>query len=142
MALEPFATKAELAAFWRPLTDAESSRADVLLPMASNRLRLIGEDLNIDLDAKAEASEAFRSTLQWVVMEAVKRAIATPTDSPPVDTYQQAAGPYSENYKFTNPSGDLWFKKAELTALGLYGRQTLSSISTSQTDIYCETEGS
>lgn len=136
MALEPFATTAELEAFWRPLTAAEESRADILLVLASNRLRLIGEDLGIDVDAKVAASEAYNSTIKWVVMEAVKRAISTPIDSPPVDTYQQTAGPYSENYKFSNPSGDLWFKKSELSALGLYGVQNMSAITTSIEDIY------
>lgn len=133
-----FATIAELEAFWRTLTATENTRATVLLPMASDRLRLIAEDLDIDIDQRSTDSRPYRSTLQWVVMEAVKRAIATPTDTPPVDTYQQAAGPYSENYKFTNPSGDLWFKKSELTALDLYGRQRLGSISTSRSDIYGE----
>lgn len=136
MALTPFATKAELATYWRVLTADEQSRADVMLPMASNRLRLMGEAVGVDVDAKKDASEAYASTLQWVVMEAVKRALATPTDQPPVDSWQQAAGPYSENYKYTNPSGDLWFKKSELRALSLYGQQALSAIETSITDIY------
>lgn len=133
--MDAFATKAQLAAYWRTLTSDEQTRADVMLPLASNRLRLIAEDLGIDLDAKKAASEAFSSTLQWVVLEAVKRALATPTDQPPVDTWAQTAGPYSENYKYSNPSGDLWFKKSELSSLGLYGRQSLNSISTSQ-DLY------
>jgi hypothetical protein len=132
----PFATKADLAAYWRALTADEQSRADIMLPLASNRLRLMAEDLDINLDEKAAASEAYTDTLRWVVMEAVKRALSTPTDQPPVDSISQTAGPYSENYKFTNPSGDLWFKKSELSALGLYGRQTIGSISTSRKDIY------
>lgn len=52
-------------------------------------------------------------------MDATKRALATPIDTPPVDNYSQSAGPYSENYRFTNPSGDLWFKKAELRSIGI-----------------------
>lgn len=137
--MEAFATKAQLAAYWRTLTSDEQTRADVMLPLASNRLRLIGEDLGVDLDARSAASPAFESTLQWVTMEAVKRALSTPTDQPPVDTFSQTAGPYSENYKYSNPSGDLWFKKTELASLGLYGKQKLDSISTSQNlyyDIY------
>lgn len=133
--LTPFATRAELQGFWRDLTADEQKRADVLLVLASNRLRLIGEGIDVDLDAKIAASQAFASTAQWVVMEAVKRALLTPTDQQPVDTASMTAGPYSENYKYSNPSGDLWFKKSELQSLGLYGRQTLSSISTSQ-DLY------
>ncbi len=134
--LTPFATVDELEAFWRVLTDAEQERAEILLTLASNRLRLIAEGSVTDLDAKVLASEAYKSTLQWVVMEAVKRALQTPIDLPPVETYSQTAGPYSENYKYTNPTGDLWFKKAELSAIGLSGNQSLGSISTSRADIY------
>lgn len=132
-----FATKTELAAYWRTLTSAEETRADILLGLASNRLRLIAEDFDVDLDAKVAASPPFASTIRWVVMEAVKRALQTPTDVPPVETYQKAAGPYSENYKFTNPSGDLWFKKSELKEIDLYGSQTIESVSTTpNNDIY------
>lgn len=130
----PYANVEDLTAFWKAPDD--SARALVMLTMASNRLRLIAEDSEVDMDTKANDSPAYFSTLQWVVMEATKRALLTPTDMQPVDTWQQTAGPYSENIKYSNPSGDLWFKKSELSAIGLNGRQTLSSISTSQTDIY------
>lgn len=134
--LVPYASKEELAAFWRPLTDAESSRADTLLPLASNRLRGRAETLGIDLDAKVAASEVYKSNVQYVVMESVKRALLTPTDAPPANSIQQTAGPYSENITFTNPSGDLWFKNTELEEIGLYGRQSLNSISTTRKELY------
>jgi hypothetical protein len=111
----------------------------MLLDLASNRLRLIGEDLGVDVDAKVSASEAYASTIKWVVLEAVKRAMTAPVDQQAVDTYSQTAGPYSENYKYSNPSGDLWFKKTELAQLGLYGQQKIGGITTSQNlygDIY------
>jgi len=137
MALNPFTTIEQLEAFWKDLTITEEDRATVLIMLASNRLRLIAEDVDIDMDAKVEASEAYASVVSWVIMEAVKRAMLMPTDQPPVDTYSQTAGPYSENYKYTNPSGDLWFKKTELSTLGLYGKQSLSSLNTAQYwDIY------
>ena len=136
MALDPFATVADLEAFWRPLTDTEKTRATSLLKLASDRLRMIGVRMGVDVDARKADSEAYGSTLSWVVMEATKRAMLTPIDGAPVDTFSQTAGPYSENYKFSNPSGDLWYKKSELADLDLYGRQTLDSLSTSRTDIY------
>ena len=136
MALTPFATAVQLQAYWRPLTAPETSRANIMLTLASNRLRVIAEDVSINLDTKKDASEAYASTLQWVTMEAVKRALQTPTDQPPVETWAQTAGPYSENYKYTNPSGDLWFKKTELSALGIYGSQSLSSILSTNEAIY------
>lgn len=127
-----FATVAQLEAFWRDLTTTEETRAGVLLELASARLREIGTDVGVDVDAQVAARESYAVTARWVVMEAVKRAMLTPVDTPPADEYQQTAGPYSENIKFSNPSGDLWFKRSELQALGLYGKQTLSGISTSQ----------
>ena len=135
----PYANVDDLTAFWK--VPDNTARALVLLKLASNRLRLIGEDLAIDTDAKANASPAYFSTIQWVVMEATKRALLTPTDAAPANSIQQTAGPYSENIVFTNPSGDLWFKKSELNALSLFGKQHLSNISTSRTDIYSAYDG-
>lgn len=132
----PYATVADLTNFWKAPDD--ETRATYLLTLASNRLRLIGENNGVDVDARVNASPAYFSTAQWVIMEAVKRALLTPTDMQPVDTFQQTAGPYSENIKYTNPSGDLWFKKSELSDLGLNGNQRLDNVSTSRTDIYGE----
>lgn len=132
MALSPYATPTQLAAFWRTLTSTEITRSELLLELASNRLRIIADDAGVAIDAKVAASEAYSTTARWVVMEAVKRAMLTPVDLPPVDSYQTTAGPYSENFRYTNPSGDLWFKKTELATLGLSGQQKLSGLSTSQ----------
>lgn len=133
--LTPFATSADLAAYWRTLTPEEVTRADKLCVLASNRLRLIAQNVGVDLDEKNQ-DQIYSSTLQWVVLEAVKRAMLTPIDAPPANSIQQTAGPYSQNIEFTNPSGDLWFKKSELTDLGIYGRQSLRSLSTTSADIY------
>lgn len=124
-----YADHEDLAAFWRTLSGAEDTRADSLLKLASNRLRTIATKQGKDMDAMVNASESYFSTVQWVVMEATKRAMLTPTDAPPANSIQQTAGPYSENIVFTNPAGDLWFKKAELSDLGL-NYQILGSIST------------
>lgn len=129
-----YANEVDLTNFWKAPDSAD--RANYLLKLASNRLRLIAEDSGIDLDAKANASPAYFDTLQWVVMESTKRALQAPLDQQPVESFQQTAGPYSENLKYTNPTGDLWFKKSELSAIGLNGNPQLYSISTSRTDIY------
>ena len=125
-----YADVADLTLFWKAPDDA--NRAAYLLKLSSNRLRLIGTDVGVDVDAMVNADPAYFMTVQWVVMESVKRALQSPLDGQPVETYGQTAGPYSENFKYSNPSGDLWFKKAELSAIGLYGTQTLGGLSTSQ----------
>jgi len=124
----PYANVDDLTSFWKAPDNA--TRALDLLTRASNRLRIIADNVGVDLDAKVNASPAYFSTAQWVVMEATKRAMLTPIDAPPANSIQQTAGPYSENIVFTNPAGDLWFKKSELHDLGLYGTQKLTSIST------------
>ena len=136
MALETLVTVEELEAFWRTLTAPEKTRATTLLLVASNRLRGMAERTGINLDDKVAASEIYKSNVQYVIMEAVKRAISTPIDQAPVNSEQITAGPYSQNITFTNPSGDLWFKNAELIEIGLTGGQTLNSISTTKREIY------
>lgn len=136
---ESFATIADLEAFWRPLSVDEQARATDLLAIASARLRVIadgnGKDLDETIDSDTDGN--YSEVVKWVVMEAVKRALQTPVDAMPVDTYSQTAGPYSENYKYTNPSGDLWFKKKELAELGIAGVQKLATITpTTRGDIY------
>lgn len=138
---EPFATVDELAAFWRPLTDEEKTRAELLLQFASDNLRQLAKNSNRDLDQMITDGVIMSTAVKLVVMAAVKRAMLTPTNLPPVTNYSQTAGPYSENYTYTNPAGDIWFKKAELAMLGLGagGSQTVGSmIVTVRKDIYGE----
>lgn len=132
-----YATVDDLSTYWRTITESETERANDLLSLASSRLRVMAAKYEIDLDYEYENDEDYAATLKWVVMEATKRAMATPIDVPPVDNYSQSAGPYSENYKFTNPSGDLWFKKSELNALGIAGVQMAGTITpNTRKDIY------
>lgn len=125
-----YADHEDLAEFWRTLTGDEDTRADSLLKLASNRLRTIAKQFDKVLDDLVNDDAAYFNTVQWVVMEAAKRAMLTPTDTPPANSVQQTAGPYSSNIVYTNPAGDLWFKKSELHDLGFYGNQRLGSIST------------
>lgn len=137
-----YANNEDLAEFWRTLTGDEVTRADKLLKLASNRLRTIADRYSTNLDEKVNASPSYFETVQWVVMEAAKRAMLTPVDAAPANSIQQTAGPYSENIVFTNPAGDLWFKKSELHDLGFYGNQRLNAISTTARDIYSPYESS
>lgn len=128
-----YANDEDLTLYWKAPDSAD--RANYLLKMSSNRLRQIALDVSKDLDALVNANEVYFLNVQGVVMEATKRALQSPVDQVPTETYGQTAGPYSENFKYSNPAGDLYFKKAELQLIGLYGTQSLSSLSTSQ-DLY------
>ncbi len=129
-----YANAEDLTLYWRA-PDAPD-RANYILKLASNRLRLMAKDIGVDLDAQVNADEVYFMNVQYVVMEASKRALQTDVNQAPSETWQQTAGPYSENIKYSNPAGDLYFKKAELSTIGLNGNPQLYSISTSRTDIY------
>lgn len=133
---DTYANAEDLTLYWKAPTDA--NRANYILKMASNRLRQIATDVGVDLDVKVNADIVYFLNVQGVVMEAAKRALQAPTDQQPTESYGQTAGPYSENFKYSNPAGDLFFKKAELGLLNLYGQQSMYGISTSITDIYSE----
>lgn len=123
-----YAEISDLVIFWRELNETERQRAEMLLKLASNILRGKGASVGVDIDAEKSRNNVFAENLKWVTLEAVKRALQTPQDTPPVNSYSQTAGPYSENFTYTNPSGDLWFKKSELQILGFGGVQKISSI--------------
>lgn len=129
---EPFANTSDLQEYWRTLMPDEVKRAATLLTLASDRLRMMAQRAGVDLDKKvqAEPDGVYASTLKFAVLDAVKRAMQAPADLPPVNSYQQTAGPYSENISYANPTGDLYFKKSELALLGISGGQSLNSIST------------
>lgn len=141
MATTPFATKEDLAKFWRQLDATEQDRADYLLELASDYLRQIAMNGKKNLDEMLATGKVMENTLRTIVMEAVKRAMLTPQNQPPVNQMSQTAGPYSESFVFSNPAGDIWFKDKELKMLRLKG-QRLSSVSTSRTNIYGNTEES
>lgn len=125
-----YANYEDLTLYWKAPSD--TTRADYILKMVSNRLRQMATDLDKDLDALVNANEVYFLNVQSVVMEASKRALQAPLDQQPTESYGQTAGPYSENFKYSNPAGDIYFKKAELQLIGFWGNQSLDSISTSQ----------
>lgn len=117
--MSSYATIEDLSTYWRPISPSETNRANMLLEIASSRLRVEADKVDIAIDDRVSYDDDYALAVKLVVIDAVKRALATPIDTPPVDNYSQSAGPYSENYRFTNPSGDLWFKKAELRSIGI-----------------------
>lgn len=117
--MSSYASIQDLSTYWRPITESETARANMLLEIASSRLRIEADKDGIAIDDRFNYDDDYAMAVKLVVMDATKRALATPIDTPPVDNYSQSAGPYSENYRFTNPSGDLWFKKAELRSIGI-----------------------
>lgn len=122
-----FATVDDLAALWRPMTAAETARAEALLPIVSSSLRAEANKVGRDLDRMLQQDPALVEVARSVTVDVVARALMTGTDQEPMTQYSQAAGGYSVSGSFLVPGGGLFIKRSELARLGLR-RQRIGGI--------------
>ena len=99
----PYASAADLAAYWRPLTDLEAARAGVLLQAAG------------DLIDEHEGSDGFVPTAcYWVSLDMAKRAMI---GADGVTTQSQGMGDMNVSQTFANPMGRMKVERWELRRL-------------------------
>lgn len=121
---DPFATKEELAAGWRPLTPAELLIVDSKLADASYWLRIWYPELDTIDDTYGP---------NMVVREMVKRALLNGDVEGIAQTSEnESAGPWahSNSRSYTNPDGSLFLKKVEIDLLDrITGRNSDGAVS-------------
>lgn len=117
--MEPFATLEDLRSLWRPLKQDEETRAEALLPVVSNRLRMEAMKVNKDMDLMIIADEVYADVVKSVTVDIVARTLMTSTDKEPMSQFSQSALGYSVSGTFLTPGGGLFIKRDELKALGL-----------------------
>ena len=122
-----YATVADMAILWRPLTQDEASRAEALIPLVCDSLRMEARNRGKDLDAMIEAEPLLASVAKSVTVDVVARTLMTSTDSEPATQFSEAALGYSVSGTYLVPGGGLFIKKSELSRLGLR-RQRLGVI--------------
>ena len=122
--MEAYATVEDLEARWRALDPSEQARASVLLDDASAMLKRAMDASGIAVDAE---NDAFMQSLKAVCCSMVRRAMSTPIDGPTVSNTSQTAGPFSQSFTYSNPSGDLYMTSGEKRQLGI-GRMRIGSI--------------
>lgn len=120
-----FATLVDLERRWRPLSDAEKERAEILLLDAATKIALLCEQSGVKIDPEDGLQS---NALVGINCEMVKRAMLSPVDLPPVSAFAQTAGSYSESQTYINPTGDIYMTLAEKKLLGI-GVQRMGSIS-------------
>lgn len=91
----PFATVNDIETLWRPLTSSEQSRADALLPLVSDELRVLAKDVGKNLDAMAAADEAYASVLKIVTVDVTVRVLRQSTEGDAMTQESQSALGYS-----------------------------------------------
>ena len=107
-----FADVSDLESRWRELSTDEEARANVLLGDASAMLSALVKVDNSDY----EQSEL----LKMVCCDMVIRAMsATSYDSFGLSQSSITAGPYTQSFSYSNPSGDMYLTKLEKRLLGI-----------------------
>lgn len=117
--MDEFAKVDDIIALWRELTPDETERAQALISVVSDNLRIEAENVGKDLDQLAKDSLTFANVLKSVVVDVVARTLMTSTDAEPMTQESQSALGYSWSGSYLVPGGGLFIKKSELAKLGL-----------------------
>lgn len=117
--MEDFATVADIDLLWRPLKTDEIERAESLLEVVSNSLRVEADKVGKDLDVMVADSPVYASVVKSVTVDIIARTLMTSTDQEPMTQSTESALGYSFTGSYLVPGGGLFIKKAELSRLGL-----------------------
>ena len=118
-----FATISDVNALWRPMTTAETTRAEALLPVVSDSLRFEAAKVGKDLDEMIASDPSLASVAKSVTVDVIARTLMTSTDSEPMVQMSESALGYSVSGTYLVPGGGLFIKKGELARLGLRRQQ-------------------
>lgn len=114
-----YATIDDVTQLWRTMSSDEEARAEALLPIVSDALRIEADKVGKDLDAMLENNEALQNVAKSVTVDIVARVLMTSTNREPTTQYSESALGYSVSGTYLVPGGGLFIKKSELARLGL-----------------------
>nr|DAZ16979.1 MAG TPA: hypothetical protein [Caudoviricetes sp.] len=104
---------------WRKLKLEEIERAEKLLPIISDSLRMEADKVGRNLDSMISEKPYLVAVAKSVTVDVLARALMTSTDSEPMIQESQSALGYSWSGTYLVPGGGLFIKKSELARLGL-----------------------
>lgn len=114
-----FATTADVEKLWRELTEEETTRAESLLEVISDSLRVEATSVGKDLDLMVLTSPVYANVVKSVTVDVVARTLMTSTNQEPITQASESALGYSWSGSYLVPGGGLFIKKTELARLGL-----------------------
>lgn len=117
--MKDFATIDDLLKLWRPLKPGEIERAESLLTVVSDSLRVEANKVGKDLDVLVADSVSYANVVKSVTVDVVARTLMTSTDQEPMTQVTESALGYSVQGSFLVPGGGLFIKNSELARLGL-----------------------
>ncbi|EZM73207.1 TPA: phage Gp19/Gp15/Gp42 family protein [Streptococcus pyogenes ABC020064185] len=114
-----FATTDDVILLWRPLSVDELKRADALLKVVSDTLRMEADKVGKDLDKTMVDKPYFVNVIKSVTVDIVARTLMTSTQGEPMSQESQSALGYTWSGTYLVPGGGLFIKDNELKRLGL-----------------------
>lgn len=116
-----FATVTDITTLWRPLTAAETTRAEALLLPVSDELRMLASYVGKDMDAMVSASEVYANLVRIVTVDVVSRVLRQSTEGEAMTQEIQSALGYSWSGTYAVPGGGIAnaIMKNDLKRLGL-----------------------
>lgn len=116
-----FATVDDITTLWRPLTASETTRAEALLPLVSDEIRVIAHSVGKDVDAMISVSEPYASVVKVVTVDVVSRILRQSTEGDAMTQESQSALGYSWSGTYAVPGGGIAnaIMKNDLKKLGL-----------------------
>lgn len=110
----------DIELLFRPMkNEAESKKAEALIEIVEDSLRMEASKVGKDLDCMIEDGSLLTGVLKSVVVDVIGRTLMTATDQEPMTQMSQSALGYSYSGTFLVPGGGLFIKKSELARLGL-----------------------
>ena len=120
-----FATVTDISTLWRPLTSAEQTRAEALLPLVSDEMRVIAHGVGKDIDDMIAQSATYASVVKIVTVDVVSRILRQSTEGDAMTQESQSALGYSWSGTYAVPGGGIAnaIMKNDLRKLGLLNQQ-------------------
>lgn len=118
---EPFATVEDIQTLWRPLTTAEQTRAEALLPLVSDAIRQCGVDVGKDVDQMIADSDVYGNVVKIVTVDVTARVLRQSTEGEAMTQESQGGLGYTWSGTYAVPGGGIAnaIMKNDLKRLGL-----------------------
>lgn len=101
-----FVTIAELEALTGVrYTDDDLTRAEVMLPLVSDLIRVEGRKCGVDVDERIETDSAYESVVKMITCDVVSRAMRQSKTGDPLSQESQSGLGYSWSGTYAIPSG-------------------------------------
>ena len=116
---ETYASLDDIRKLWRPMNQAETERAQELIPVVCSSLREEAKKVGKDLDAMIADDDDLAEVAKSVTVDVVARTLMTSTNQEPMSQFSESGLGYSASGTYLVPGGGLFIKRSELARLGL-----------------------